>query len=522
MGLGFPRPIANEIDLSHYVDSLIKGVSCVQGVTERGPINTPVLVGSAEEFARVFGNNLDDYEFPLVCKRALSYGASLWVSRVVHKTVAEGVISTAAAKASVTLKDKATTPVNTLKILAGSEGAWGNGIKVAITASTYDSALFNVVVKLNGVTVETIADLSMDEAHERYVEKISGAYVYFEDLESASTGGDEIPAVTTEDVALTLGDDGLDGIADSDYIGVKAFGTGLYAFDTVDDALQVATPCVSSAAVIAAGLAYCEGRKDMMYVCETPANLDPQGAVDFRKGEGDYDHAIFNSSYGAMYYPKLKVYDAEFSKERTVSVVGDVLGVMAVNDWKGNESRVPAGLRRGLIQNALGVDYNLAAPALLANANLACENQVNPIVNFADYGLALWGAQTLQRSASLLREVNVRRMSIVIKKAVTKFAWNYIHEPNDPASWRAFFLAIDPKFREWKANRWFYDYKIVCDQNAKSLDDAKLNTPESVQRGEFKVKMFFKPVVGIKWIMLDFVITRLDASYEESIVETAM
>lgn len=83
-------------------------------------------------------------------------------------------------------------------------------------------------------------------------------------------------------------------------------------------------------------------------------------------------------------------------------------------------------------------------------------------------------------------------------------------------------MAIDPKFREWKTNRWFYDYKIVCDQNAKSLDDAKLNTPESVQRGEFKVKMFYKPVVGIKWILLDFVITRLDAVYDESIVDSAM
>ena len=522
MGLGFPRPIANEIDLSYYVDTLIKGVSCVQGVTERGPINTPTLVGSAEEFARVFGNNLDDYEFPLVCKRALSYGATLWVSRVVHKTVDGVSISTAAAKASATLKDRATTAVATLKVYASSEGAWGNNLKVAVTNSSSDDTLFNIVVYSNGVVIETIPDLSMDEANERYVEKIKGTYVTFEDLESASTGDDNMPAVTTENVALTGGDDGLTGLDDADYIGVEAHKTGLYAFDTVNDALQIATPGVSSAAVIAAGLAYCEKRKDMMYICETPANLDPQGAVDFRKGEGDYTHAVFNSSYGALYYPKLKVYDAEFSKERTVSVVGDVLGIMAVNDWKANEARVPAGLRRGLIQNALGVDYNLAAPALLANANLACENQVNPIVNFADYGLALWGAQTLQRSASLLREVNVRRMTLVIKKAITTFAWNYIHEPNDPTSWRAFFLAIDPKFREWKTNRWFYDYKIVCDQNAKSLDDAKLNTPESVQRGEFKVKMFYKPVVGIKWILLDFVITRLDAVYDESIVDSAM
>lgn len=523
MGLGFPRPIANEIDLSFYVDTLLKGVSCVQGVCERGPINTPTLIGSSDEFARIFGGNLDSYEFPLVCKRAISYGATLWVSRVVHKTVSGSTISTTAAKAAATLKDRANpTAVDTLEVKASSEGAWGNNLTVAVTTSnTDDTTLFNLAIKLNGETVELLSDLSMDEANENYVEKVRSNYVELIDKESATAAENNRPAITLTDTALTGGDDGLTGLADSDYIGVESFKTGLYAFNDVDDALQVATPGVSSAPVIAEGLAYCEGRKDMMYVCETPANLDPAGAVDFRKGAGDYSHSCFNSSYGALYYPKLKVYDAEFSKERTVSVIGDVLGVYAVNDWKANEARVPAGLRRGIIQNALGVDYNLALAALRANADLCCENQINPIVSFPDYGLAVWGAQTLQRSASLLREVNVRRMTLVIKKAITKFAWNFIHEPNDPASWRAFYLAIDPKFREWKTQRFFYDYKIVCDQDAKSLDDAKLNIAESVQRGEFKVKMFYKPIPGIKWILLDFVITRLDAAYDESIVDSS-
>ena len=113
-----------------------------------------------------------------------------------------------------------------------------------------------------------------------------------------------MPVVTTGNIALTGGDDGLRGLDDADYIGVSAHKTGLYAFDTVNDALQIATPGVTAAAVIAAGLAYCESRKDMMYICETPANLDPQGAVDFRKGEGDYDHAVFNSSYGGIVLPQ--------------------------------------------------------------------------------------------------------------------------------------------------------------------------------------------------------------------------
>lgn len=523
MGSGLPRPIANENDLSYYVDTLLKGVSCVQGVCERGPVNEATLIGSAEEFDRIFGGNLNGYDFPLVCKRALSYGATLWVSRVVHKTVSLGVASTEAAAAGITLKDRASgSAADTLKVEANSVGTWGNSLKVKIVDSATDPTnLFSIEVYVGDTLAETLSDLSMDDTLESYVENASSNYVTFTDMDSATEAPSNMPAKSAEASALTGGNDGLSGLTDADYIGEEAVGTGFYAFNNVDDALQLATPGVTSPAVIAAGLSYCEGRGDIMYVCETPANCTPQEAIDFRKGEGDYDHAMFNSSYGALYYPKLRVYDSTFAKERSVSVVGDVLGVYANSDFSANEARVPAGVRRGLIQNALGIDYDLGKPSLLANANLACENQVNPLLNLTDYGLVVWGAQTLQRSSTLLREVNVRRMTLVIKKTITKFAWNYIHEPNDPTTWRAFYLAVDPKFREWKSQRFFYDYKIVCDQNAKSLDEAKLNIPESVQRGEFKCKMFYKPIPGIKWILLDFVITRLDATYDESIVDAA-
>ena len=220
-----------------------------------------------------------------------------------------------------------------------------------------------------------------------------------------------------------------------------------------------------------------------------------------------------------MFYPKLKVYDVSRQKERYVSPVGDVLGVMAVNDFSANESYVPAGTRRGRVLNALGLDVNVGGRGRLGDGNYLCENQINPLCLFEDTGVVVWGAQTLQRQASLLRELNVRRMLIVVKKTVAAYARAYIHQPNDPRTWREFYRGLDPKFREWKSQRWFYDYRIFCDQNANSLDDAKLNTAESVQRGEFKCQIFIKPVVGIKWVLIDAAITRLDADFAESITD---
>ena len=65
------------------------------------------------------------------------------------------------------------------------------------------------------------------------------------------------------------------------------------------------------------------------------------------------------SNYGAMYYPKIKIYDTARQKERYISPVGDVLGVMAASDYAANESYVPAGTRRGKVLNALVVDVNV-------------------------------------------------------------------------------------------------------------------------------------------------------------------
>lgn len=511
MGLGLPREIITETNLSYYVDKMLKGISCVIGITEKGPVGTPQLISSEMQFERLFGGELRTSDFPMLVKRALSYGAVLWVSRAAHYEDITKKNTLTAKSASVNLPNNAETPANVLKVKANSPGIWGNNLQVKITENSIDPVtLFNVTVIEDGNEVERLEDMSLSESSEKYIENSGSKYL---EIEITGLG---IPKAGT--YALTGGDNGGD-ITDADYIGSASNTTGMHVFDDITDALQLAVPGVSSPAVITAGLAYCENRGDLLFVTETPFDLTPQEAVDFRLGNGAYTHATFVSSYGALYYPKLKIYDAARQKERYISPIGDVLGVMAINDYTANESYVPAGTRRGRVLNALGVDVNVGGKGRLGEGNYLCENQVNPVCLFYDTGSVVWGAQTLQRQASLLREVNVRRMLIVVKKTVAAYARAYIHQPNDPQSWREFYRGLDPKFREWKSQRWFYDYRIFCDQNADSLDDAKLNTPESVQRGEFKCRIFVKPMVGIKWVMIDAAITKLDANFDESLTE---
>ena len=510
MGMGLPRVVVTETDLSYYVDTMLKGISCVIGITEKGPVGEPQLISSEMQYERIFGGDLKTSDFPMLVKRALSYGAVLWVSRAAHYTDITRKSTLTAVSAFVDIKNTAETPVNVLKVTASSPGTWADNLQVVISASTLDPAkFFNVSVIENGQEVESLADMSMSEDSENYIENSGSAYLSFE------ITGEGLPKTGT--YTLTGGANGTDGMTDADYIGSAANTTGLHVFDDITDAIQLAVPGVSSPAVITAGLAYCETRGDMLFVTETPFSLTPQEAVNFRLGSGVYTHAPFVSNYGAMYYPKIKIYDVARQKERYISPVGDVLGVMAINDYTANESYVPAGTRRGRVLNALGVDVNVGSRGRLGEGNYICENQLNPVCVFEDTGSVIWGAQTLQRQASLLREVSVRRMLIVVKKTVAAYARAYIHEPNDPRSWHEFYRGFEPKFREWKSQRWFYDYRIFCDQNAETIDDAKLNTPESIQRGEFKCQIFIKPVVGIKWVLIDAAITRLDANFEESL-----
>ena len=197
MGLGLPRAIVNEKDLSHYVDTVIKGVSCVSGITERGPVGKPMLVSSEMQYARIFGGELKHSDFPLICKRALSYGAVLWLSRVAHYTDVTDASTLTAKTSSVILEDRdSTTPASTLKISASSPGIWGDGLRVEVIESSLDPEnLFTIRVLEGDEVLDTLSDVSMDEDSEYHVEKFKSAYIVVEDLESGSENGEDRPAL---------------------------------------------------------------------------------------------------------------------------------------------------------------------------------------------------------------------------------------------------------------------------------------------------------------------------------------
>ncbi len=398
-----------------------------------------------------------------------------------------------------------TVPVDTLRIDAIDEGAWGDGISIRVENGSLDPAgAFNLVIRYKGNPVEVFKDLSMDEARPNHVELLvneKSRYITVHDLSATSGPASDRPAVGH--YLLAGGDNGLDTLTDADYIGDPSQHTGIYAFDEVEAVNMLMVPGVTSAPVFAAAIAYCEQRQDLMLIADTPVLLEPLEAVDFRKGQGMYSHAAFNSSYAALYYPWLEISDPMTSQKKLIPPCGAVAGCFARSDRKTAVWHAPAGIDRGRVFGALSVGYKTSR----AERDVLYPEGVNVIAVFPDTGVNIWGQRTLQAQPSALDRINVRRLMIFMEEAIAKSSRFVVFEPNNPQTWRALVRLISPFLQGIKEKGGLYDYAVQCDEDT--------NTPVVIDRNELVCRVFVKPTKTAEFAELNFVLTATGANFTE-------
>ena len=244
------------------------------GIAERGPINKPTLVTSWEQFVNRFGS--------YITSGYLAY------ARLGRSSIMAGRCSTSAASPTTPTRPTAprsrpkgrwwqskTAPPSRrtrLRVKAANEGAWGDKLSVQIEDGTRDpQGSFNLIVRHKSEVVEVFKDLSMDESSASHAElAINGRseWITVEDLFSASGVATDRPAIGT--YSLSGGENGLTGLTDADYTGDPSQHTGFYSFDEIDALNLLMVPGVTTAAVISAGLAYAENRKDILFIADTP------------------------------------------------------------------------------------------------------------------------------------------------------------------------------------------------------------------------------------------------------------
>lgn len=311
---------------------------------------------------------------------------------------------------------------------------WTGGLAHAYpsASSTVKTMEFRISVVIANVEKERWVNLTMVDGEERYVETIvndptgGSTFIKVTDLDDPAGVGVEVPTVAT--ATLTGGDDGLTDLSDIDFIGDPSARNGIYALDAIDDVNMVSVPGGTSSAIINAGLSYCEVRMDCFFIADSPLNLTPLQALQFRNDTGN-----FNSSYGALYYPWIEVSDPiGYGKNPTKQIppCGAVAGIYAKTDMTIGIEKAPAGEETAL-NGVLGLDYNVND----SEQDILNPAGVNCIRSFSGRGIVVWGARTLSSDPEW-RYVNQRRSMMFLEESIIKGTRWSVFQVNDPILWR--------------------------------------------------------------------------------------
>lgn len=212
---------------------------------------------------------------------------------------------------------------------------------------------------------------------------------------------------------------------------------------------------------------------------------------------------IHDSSYAVMDSGYKYQYDRYNDIYRYVPTNGDIAGLCARTDSQRDPWWSPAGLNRGQIKNVVKMRFN---PRHSARDNLY-KNGVNSVVSFPGQGTILYGDKTLQSKPSAFDRINVRRLFIVLEKAIAVASKYTLFEFNDEFTRSQFKNLVTPYLRDVQGRRGITDFLVVC--------DATNNTPERVDRNEFWGDIYIKPARSINFIQLNFVAVATGVQFSE-------
>ena len=228
----------------------------------------------------------------------------------------------------------------------------------------------------------------------------------------------------------------------------------------------------------------------------TNANTQLQNVKDFFDSIRSSSYAVFDSGYKYQYDRYADVY-------RFVPLNGDIAGLAARTDTVADPFFSPAGFNRGIIRGAVKLAFNPTK----AQRDILYPARVNPVATFPGQGTILFGDKTGLTTPSAFDRINVRRLFILLEKAISTASKFQLFEFNDEFTRANFRNIVEPFLREIQGRRGITDFLVVCDETN--------NTGEVIDRNEFIAEIFIKPARSINFITLSFVATRTGVSFDE-------
>jgi phage tail sheath protein FI len=229
--------------------------------------------------------------------------------------------------------------------------------------------------------------------------------------------------------------------------------------------------------------------------------------LDGREIGGDVNYGTSNlnvsSSFAFLDSGWKYIFDRFNDVFRYVPLNGDIAGIAARSDITSETWFSPAGFNRGQLNNVVSLAFNPNK----ASRDELYKNGINPVVSFPGQGTVLFGDKTLLSKPSAFDRINVRRLFIVLEKAIATAAKFQLFELNDRFTRAQFKNLIEPFLLDVQARRGITDFKVVCDESN--------NTPAVIDRNAFVADIFVQPTRSINFITLNFIATRTGVDFNE-------
>ena len=296
------------------------------------------------------------------------------------------------------------------------------------------------------------------------------------------------------------------------------------AINVIRDAEEVEFNLAAMPGITAAGptqhlLDVIEDRGDALVILdlENVYDADTESSLSFKERnaytvtqavDGLRDRNI-NSSYGACYYPWIRIQDTISGQSLWAPPSIAAMGALSRTDRVAAPWFAPAGFARGgLSEGAAGI------PVLDVSRRLTSDDRddlyeanINPIAQFPAEGIVIYGQKTLQTTASALDRINVRRLLVHVKREISRIAATMIFEQNTQATWNRFLGEAEPLLRSIQARFGLEDFRLVLDEST--------TTADMIDRNIIYAKCLLKPTRSVEFFAIDFVVTNSGASFAD-------
>ena len=211
----------------------------------------------------------------------------------------------------------------------------------------------------------------------------------------------------------------------------------------------------------------------------------------------------YDTSYAAAYWPWLQTIDAVTGQTVWAPASTYIPAVYAFTDASADPWFAPAGLVRGALGSVVRAERKLTS----GNRDTLYEANVNPIATFPGSGVVVFGQKTLQKRASALDRVNVRRLLIALKSYIVQVSDGLVFEQNTNSTRNNFLAQVNPYLESVQQRQGLYAFKVVM--------DASNNTPDVIDRNELVGQIFLQPTKTAEFVILDFNVLPTGATFPE-------